>query len=215
MMQIIALLSACLCVSADLPGDRQADQGDRRRPPRASRQAVLAAGPRAAPEKATARPTKPHVPRGVHPRPRQAYVPPPPVIDIDPSVSLPSDLPTVLSSSDVERYQRIVAAQAGGNWAAADADIRELRDKTLLGYMLAQRYLQASYRSTPDELASWLREYNDHPDAPAVYRLASARRVAGLTPSSFVSAPRNGHAIAPDTPAAQCRRRRSARGWRA
>ncbi|MGE0421155.1 MAG: lytic transglycosylase domain-containing protein [Reyranellaceae bacterium] len=132
-------------------------------------------------------------------RPRQAYVPPPPVIDIDPSVSLPSDLPTVLSSSDVERYQRIVAAQAGGNWAAADADIRELRDKTLLGYMLAQRYLQASYRSTPDELASWLREYNDHPDAPAVYRLASARRVAGLTPSSFVSAPRNGHTIAPDT----------------
>jgi soluble lytic murein transglycosylase-like protein len=126
-------------------------------------------------------------------------VPPPPVIDIDPAASLPSDLPTVLSSSDVERYQRIIAAQAGGNWAAADGEIKELKDRTLLGYMLAQRYLSAAYRPTQDELAGWLRDYNDHPDAPGVYRLASARGAAGLTPSSFVSTPRNGRTIAPDT----------------
>ena len=105
----------------------------------------------------------------------------------------------MLSSSDVERYQRIIAAQAGGNWATADAEIKDLRDKTLLGYMLAQRYLSASYRPTQDELAGWLREYNDHPDAPGVYRLASARGAAGLTPSTFVSNPRNGRSIAPDT----------------
>ena len=41
-----------------------------------------------------------------------------------------------------------------------------------------------------DELAAWLQEYNDHPDAPAIYRLALARRTPGsaeLTPASFVS----------------------------
>ena len=57
----------------------------------------------------------------------------------------------------------------------------------------------SSYRPTPDELSAWLRDYNDHPDAPGVYRLASARGAAGLTPSSFVSNPRNGRTIAPDT----------------
>ena len=210
MMRIVALLGALVfCVSAS-DASAQATVTPTKATAKAKPSAAkyrgkphVAAG-RVAPrlKKATARPTKRPTTRPAWrpaARPRQAYVPPPPVIDIDPAASLPSDLPTVLSSSDVERYQRIVAAQAGGNWAAADADIRALKDKTLLGYMLAQRYLQASYRSTPDELASWLREYNDHPDAPAIYRLASARRVAGLTPSSFVSAPRNGHAIAPDT----------------
>src|SRR5262249_1689630 len=40
------------------------------------------------------------------------------------------------------------------------------------------------------ELAQWLQDYNDHPDAPAIYKLAVARRTPGgpdLTPASFVS----------------------------
>ena len=133
--------------------------------------------------------------------PRQAYVPPPPVIDVDPTAQIPSDVPTVLDGSDVERYQRIVTAQTSGDWAGADRDIAALRDKTLLGYMLAQRYLSASHQTSFEQLATWLRDYNDHPDAPAVYRAAQARRGAGggdLTPSSFVANAPNGRAIAPD-----------------
>ncbi|MBX3498455.1 MAG: lytic transglycosylase domain-containing protein [Alphaproteobacteria bacterium] len=211
---IVALLGAlAICVPfADALAQAAAKPAATKPPPPAKRAAAAApaAKPVARPARPVARPaarpaTRPAARPAGRPawrpaaRPRQAYVPPPPVIDIDPAASLPSDLPTILSSSDVERYQRIIAAQAGGNWAAADTEIKDLRDRTLLGYMLAQRYLSAGYRPTQDELASWLREYNDHPDAPGVYRLAASRGAAGLTPSSFVSTPRNGRTIAPDT----------------
>jgi len=207
MKRIVALLGAlAICAPASDALAQAAAKPAATKPPAPARPAAAAptakppaAKPAAAqPQRATVRPAARPVWRPAA-QPRQAYVPPPPVIDIDPSFSLPSDLPTVLSSADVERYQRIIAAQAGGNFADADADIRELRDKTLLGYMLAQRYLSASYRPTQDELASWLREYNDHPDAPGVYRLAASRGAADLTPSSFVGSSRGGRGIAPDT----------------
>jgi len=207
MKRIVALLGAlAFCVPTSDALAQAAAKPAATKPPAPAKPAAAApaakpaAKPAAAqPPRAGVRPTAPRAAWRPAAQPRQAYVPAPPVIDIDPTASLPSDLPTVLSSSDIERYQRIIAAQAGGNWGAADTEIKELKDKTLLGYMLAQRYLQATYRPTQDELASWLREYNDHPDAPAVYRLASARGAAGLTPSSFVSSPRNGRTIAPDT----------------
>ena len=62
-------------------------------------------------------------------------------------------------------------------------------DKTLMGYVGAQRLLSQGYPARYDELAAWLQEYNDHPDAPAIYKLALARRTPGsgdLTPASFV-----------------------------
>ena len=130
--------------------------------------------------------------------PRRAYVPPPPVIDIDPTAQLAGNAPTVLESADVARYQRIVAAQAGGNWAAADADISALRDKVLVGYMLAQRYLSPGYTASYDQLSDWLRDYGDHPDAPNIYKLARARQPRGAPepqPATFASTSR---AIAPD-----------------
>src|SRR5262249_16854030 len=54
----------------------------------------------------------------------------------------------------------------------------------------AQRLLAHGYPARYDQLAAWLQDYNDHPDAPAIYRLALARRTSGsgeLTPASFVS----------------------------
>src|SRR5436190_1540831 len=72
----------------------------------------------------------------------------------------------------------------------ADGDIAQLKDKTLLGYVSAQRLLSPSYQAKFPELAQWLQDYNDHPDAPAIYKLAVARRTPGaaeITPASFVS----------------------------
>jgi soluble lytic murein transglycosylase-like protein len=131
--------------------------------------------------------------------PRQAYVPPPPVIDIDPAARIAGNPPSVLDGADVGRYQRIVEAQAAGNWAAADAEIRQLRDRVLLGYMLAQRYLSTGFTASYDQLADWLRDYADHPDAPNIYKAALARRPRGAPepqPASFVATSR---AIAPDS----------------
>ncbi|MBR2817609.1 MAG: lytic transglycosylase domain-containing protein, partial [Reyranella sp.] len=116
------------------------------------------------------------------------FVPPPPVIELDESAVV-ADLPTVLDNETRDRYRRIFQAQATGSWAQADAEIAQLKDKLLMGYVGAQRLLAPSYQARYDQLAAWLQDYNDHPDAPAVYRLALARRTPGgpeLTPASFV-----------------------------
>jgi len=119
---------------------------------------------------------------------RPVFVPPPPVIELDEIA--PPDLPTVLSNEDRDRYRRIFQDQSSGQWASADAEIAKLGDKVLMGYVGAQRLLAPSYQAPYDQLASWLQDYNDHPDAPAIYKLAVARRTKGttvdLTPASFV-----------------------------
>jgi soluble lytic murein transglycosylase-like protein len=115
------------------------------------------------------------------------FVPPPPVIELDEIA--PPDLPTVLSTDERDRYRRIFQAQASRDWATADAEIAKVVDKTLMGYVDAQRLLSPGYTARYDQLAAWLQDYNDHPDAPAIYRLAQIRRTPGsgdLTPASFV-----------------------------
>ena len=123
----------------------------------------------------------------VQPR-RSVFVPAAPVIELD-EAPVVADLPTVLDTESRDRYRRIFQAQAAGQWAEASAEIAKLQDKTLMGYVGAQRLLSQGYPGRYDELAAWLQEYNDHPDAPAIYRLALARRTPGgseLTPASFV-----------------------------
>jgi soluble lytic murein transglycosylase-like protein len=119
---------------------------------------------------------------------RPVFVPPPPVIELD-EIPAP-DLPKALSDVERDRYRRIFQAQSGGQWAAADAEIAQLKDKTLMGYVGAQRLLSPGYQASYDQLAAWLQDYNDHPDAPAIYKLAVIRRPKGasgdLTPASFV-----------------------------
>lgn len=128
---------------------------------------------------------------GAHPtiQPRRpVFVPPAPVIELD-EASVVSDLPTVLDNESRDRYRRIFQAQASGNWGQADTEIGQVRDKLLMGYVGAQRMLSPSYQARYDQLAAWLQEFNDHPDAPAIYKLALARRTPGgpdLTPASFV-----------------------------
>lgn len=119
---------------------------------------------------------------------RSVYVPPPPVIELD-EIAPPADLPAVIDADNRERYRRIFQAQASGQWAQADGEIARLTDKTLLGYVGAQRLLSPTSPARYEQLAAWLQEYNDHPDAPAIYKLALARRTPGageLTPASFV-----------------------------
>lgn len=128
---------------------------------------------------------------GAHPTivPRRpVFVPPPPVIELD-EIAVVADLPTVLDSDDRDRYRRIFQAQGSGQFGQADAEIGQLKDKTLLGYVGAQRLLSQGYQAKFPELAQWLQDYNDHPDAPAIYKLAMARRTPGapeITPASFV-----------------------------
>lgn len=119
---------------------------------------------------------------------RAVFVPPPPVIELDEIAQVPG-LPAVLSDADRDCYRRIFQAQAAGQWAVADAEFTHLTDKVLAGYAGAQRIL-GRYPATYDQLAQWLQDYNDHPDAPAIYKLALARRPRGagdVTPATFTS----------------------------
>ncbi len=179
------ILAAVLLVAAPLVAVSALAQTVTKPPAKPPTAAKPAAATRPA---AVARPaTRPAPQPTIQPR-RPVFVPAAPVIELD-EAAVVADLPTVLDTENRDRYRRIFQAQAARQWAEAGADIAKLSDKTLMGYVGAQRLLSQGYPARYDELAAWLQEYNDHPDAPAIYKLALARRTPGgpeLTPASFV-----------------------------
>ena len=82
---------------------------------------------------------------------------------------------TVLSPDDVKTYGDIFASQKTGQFAKADRLIEHLQDKSLVGYVLEDRYLGPHYRSKFDELKAWLEEYGDLVGADQIYKLAIKR----------------------------------------
>lgn len=84
-------------------------------------------------------------------------------------------IPRILSPLDASRYAAIFALQEEASWAAADAEIAALQDKSLLGAVLAQRYLSPRYTTSFAEAREWLERYADLPDARAVWNLAKRR----------------------------------------
>src|SRR5258708_15476294 len=82
---------------------------------------------------------------------------------------------TVLSPDDVKTYGAIFAAQKTGQIARANSLAAKLEDKSLLGYVLEERYLGPHYRSKFDELKAWLEDYGDLDGADQIYKLAVKR----------------------------------------
>ncbi len=94
-------------------------------------------------------------------------------------------LPQPLAPSEAARLRRIFALQRAGDMPAAIAATAELTDDTLLGHLLADRFIAAPARATAPELAAWLGRYADLPDAPTVYRLLPA---PNTRPAAFLPA---------------------------
>ncbi|MDX6750130.1 lytic transglycosylase domain-containing protein (plasmid) [Geminicoccaceae bacterium 1502E] len=111
------------------------------------------------------------------------------------SVPTPASLGRPLSSEDVARYKLIFRLQEDGDWEAANRLMARLDSRLLLGHVLAQRYLHPTkYRSSYRELAAWLDDYADHPQAVRIHRLATKRRPAGASaPASPVEGYLRGH----------------------
>ena len=85
--------------------------------------------------------------------------------------------PQVLSPSDALLYRKVFQVQKTGNWKKAEALISQIKDRILLGHVLAQRFLHPTkYRSRYKELRDWMAIYADHPDAVRIYKLALRRR---------------------------------------
>jgi soluble lytic murein transglycosylase len=93
------------------------------------------------------------------------------------------NIPTVLGALDASRYAAIFSLQEEGNWKAADAQIEQLKDKTLLGELQAQRYVDSRYKTSFDEARVWLEQYADLPEARAVWTLARKRAPGKSVPS--------------------------------
>ncbi|MBL4836672.1 MAG: lytic transglycosylase domain-containing protein [Kordiimonadaceae bacterium] len=92
-------------------------------------------------------------------------------------------VPAELSGKDIKRYRRIFELQEQARWKKADKLIKRIDNPILLGHVKFQRYMHpTSYRSRYSELAGWLKNYNDHPNAWQVYRLARKRQGKARAP---------------------------------
>ena len=86
----------------------------------------------------------------------------------------------ILMEKDIVHYQMIFQYQEKCKWKLANKYILNINNKILMGHVLAQRYLHPKcYRSEFLELTSWLKRYNDHPQAKRIYRLAVRRMPKG------------------------------------
>jgi len=86
----------------------------------------------------------------------------------------------ILSQQDIKNYRLAYNFQVDCKWKSANKHILKIADKTLMGHILAQRFLHPScYRSKYLELYYWLKKYNDHPQAKRIYRLAIKRMPKG------------------------------------
>lgn len=84
-----------------------------------------------------------------------------------------------LHDHDAARYGHIFAFQDVGNFEAADAEIAKLDDNRLMGHVLFQRYMHASYSANYAELSAWMARYADLPGAQRVYDLGLRRQPKG------------------------------------
>ncbi len=99
-----------------------------------------------------------------------------------PSADMEVILPQPLPPSAVAQYQRILSLQESGEFAAADRLMARLDDTTLVGPILADRYLNTSYRSSSAELLSWYEQYNNQPAAAAIFALMQKKIPAAELP---------------------------------
>ena len=86
----------------------------------------------------------------------------------------------ILNDIDIDNYKKVFEYQEACEWKKANRYILKIENNILMGHVLAQRYLHPKcYRSKYLELYSWLKKYNDHPQARRIYRLAVRRMPQG------------------------------------
>lgn len=104
------------------------------------------------------------------------------VVMTAPAVATPYS-PSQLSDADKALYADIFELQEDARWNDADRKIDDLSDRSLVGYVLLERYLHpTAYRSSFAELKEWMAYYADLPDADRIYALAKRKQPKGATP---------------------------------
>lgn len=105
-------------------------------------------------------------------------------------------LPEPLDPSQAAEVRQIFLLQSQGKIAAAESATARLSDRTLLGSILAERYLGPYTNTSATQLEDWLRRFGDQAPAPAVYALLLRKLPRGA------SAPPPPHVLSLPTPQA-------------
>ena len=100
------------------------------------------------------------------------------------SLANPQNKKKYLTLEDIKIYKKIFEIQKksiknkkSNEWKKVDRLISKLKNKILLGNIYAERYLHPTgWRSSYEELRLWLEQYNDHPDATRIARIAKKRK---------------------------------------
>lgn len=92
------------------------------------------------------------------------------------TVPPPEGAPAFLKPDDVVTYRAIFADQDRGRLSKADALIKKVHNKALMGYVLEQRYLGRYYITKFSELSAWLSKYAGLSGADRIYRLALRKK---------------------------------------
>jgi len=110
----------------------------------------------------------------------------------------PASLPAILSDADLSTYRQALDHQRMGQWSAADRDITHLENPILVGHLLAGRYLTPGYHASGEELAGWMAQYADLPQAQQIFTMAKAR--LGNRGAALKQPARTAPAAAPSMP---------------
>jgi soluble lytic murein transglycosylase-like protein len=95
-----------------------------------------------------------------------------------------------LADGDIERYRQIFDAVDRGDWELVDALKEGVRDRRLIGHVLAARYSASDANPSFADLRGWLDLYGDLPEADDIYRLARTQQPRGA--SIVLPGPRGG-----------------------
>ena len=92
-------------------------------------------------------------------------------------------LPTILSESDMETYERIFDLQSRGRWDAAKRLESKVENNILMGDVLYERYMSKTYVSSGAELTEWMKNHHAHPGAEIIHKLAKRKKATTRKPS--------------------------------
>lgn len=101
----------------------------------------------------------------------------PAIPDVIENANTSSYSPSELSAEDRGLYAMIERAQEKKDYSEADQLMNHLKNRYLVGYMLAERYLAPGYQVRDEELNAWLTNYADHPQAARISAIAKRRGI--------------------------------------
>jgi soluble lytic murein transglycosylase-like protein len=88
----------------------------------------------------------------------------------------------VLRPADLGAYAAAFAAVRRGDFDAADAALKKVRDTCLVGRVTYEKLMSPTYTASFAELKAWLQKYHQMPGAERVWSVARKRQIASELP---------------------------------